>query len=174
MLWKKGLDIITGRQPSLWFSGSLKLFFFPNFLFFDCHSSFLLFNALSGKMAQIEIHGLISSEIYLSEYFKLFWLVLFSTNNIQVISCCCVLQGLLLSCIRDKNPCIFFEPKILYRSAVEQVPVQESINQSIHLFVKYRITLERIRLEGRLYGIVTVSILLLTVLCNCNFLYHII
>ena len=30
-------------------------------------------------------------------------------------------KGLLLSCIRDKNPCIFFEPKILYRSAVEQV-----------------------------------------------------
>jgi 2-oxoisovalerate dehydrogenase E1 component beta subunit len=34
-------------------------------------------------------------------------------------------KGLLLSCIRDKNPCIFFEPKILYRSAVEQVPVQD-------------------------------------------------
>mmetsp|Transcript_20340 Transcript_20340/g.28239 ORF Transcript_20340/g.28239 Transcript_20340/m.28239 type:complete len:354 (+) Transcript_20340:201-1262(+) len=31
-------------------------------------------------------------------------------------------KGLLLSCIRDKNPCIFFEPKILYRSAVEEVP----------------------------------------------------
>ena len=34
-------------------------------------------------------------------------------------------KGLLLSCIRDKNPCLFFEPKILYRSAVEQVPVKE-------------------------------------------------
>jgi len=32
-------------------------------------------------------------------------------------------KGLFLSCIRDKNPCIFFEPKILYRSAVEEVPV---------------------------------------------------
>ncbi|XP_057345358.1 2-oxoisovalerate dehydrogenase subunit beta, mitochondrial isoform X2 [Manis pentadactyla] len=32
-------------------------------------------------------------------------------------------KGLLLSCIEDKNPCIFFEPKILYRAAVEQVPV---------------------------------------------------
>ncbi|KAK7887168.1 hypothetical protein WMY93_026789 [Mugilogobius chulae] len=32
-------------------------------------------------------------------------------------------KGLLLSCISDKNPCIFFEPKILYRAAVEQVPV---------------------------------------------------
>lgn len=32
-------------------------------------------------------------------------------------------KGLLLSCIRDKDPCIFFEPKILYRSAVEEVPV---------------------------------------------------
>jgi 2-oxoisovalerate dehydrogenase E1 component beta subunit len=34
-------------------------------------------------------------------------------------------KGLLLSCIRDNNPCIFFEPKILYRSAVEQVPVKD-------------------------------------------------
>nr|XP_019946674.1 PREDICTED: 2-oxoisovalerate dehydrogenase subunit beta, mitochondrial [Paralichthys olivaceus] len=33
-------------------------------------------------------------------------------------------KGLLLSCINDKNPCIFFEPKILYRAAVEQVPVE--------------------------------------------------
>merc|ERR1712168_1529644 len=32
-------------------------------------------------------------------------------------------KGLLLSCIRDQNPCIFFEPKILYRSAVEDVPL---------------------------------------------------
>jgi len=32
-------------------------------------------------------------------------------------------KGLLLSCIRDKNPCIFFEPKILYRSSVEEVPI---------------------------------------------------
>jgi len=34
-------------------------------------------------------------------------------------------KGLLISCIRDKNPCIFFEPKILYRSAVEHVPVAD-------------------------------------------------
>jgi len=34
-------------------------------------------------------------------------------------------KGLLLSCIRDPNPCIFFEPKILYRMAVEQVPVKD-------------------------------------------------
>ncbi|XP_035553657.1 2-oxoisovalerate dehydrogenase subunit beta, mitochondrial isoform X2 [Canis lupus baileyi] len=33
-------------------------------------------------------------------------------------------KGLLLSCIEDRNPCIFFEPKILYRAAVEQVPVE--------------------------------------------------
>ncbi|XP_061427136.1 2-oxoisovalerate dehydrogenase subunit beta, mitochondrial [Lethenteron reissneri] len=32
-------------------------------------------------------------------------------------------KGLLLSCINDQNPCIFFEPKVLYRAAVEQVPV---------------------------------------------------
>ncbi|GAA6064903.1 2-oxoisovalerate dehydrogenase subunit beta, mitochondrial isoform X1 [Tachysurus ichikawai] len=31
-------------------------------------------------------------------------------------------KGLLLSCIADENPCIFFEPKILYRAAVDQVP----------------------------------------------------
>merc|ERR1712228_1159856 len=34
-------------------------------------------------------------------------------------------KGLLLACIRDQNPCIFFEPKILYRSAVEQVPTKD-------------------------------------------------
>jgi 2-oxoisovalerate dehydrogenase E1 component beta subunit len=34
-------------------------------------------------------------------------------------------KGLLLSCIRDKNPCIFLEPKILYRISVEQVPVKD-------------------------------------------------
>lgn len=34
-------------------------------------------------------------------------------------------KGLLLSCIRSNDPCIFFEPKILYRSAVEQVPVRD-------------------------------------------------
>lgn len=31
-------------------------------------------------------------------------------------------KGLLLACIRDRNPCIFFEPKILYRSSVQEVP----------------------------------------------------
>lgn len=31
-------------------------------------------------------------------------------------------KGLLLSCIRSEDPCIFFEPKVLYRSAVEMVP----------------------------------------------------
>lgn len=31
-------------------------------------------------------------------------------------------KGLLLSCIRDPNPCVFFEPKALYRAAVEEVP----------------------------------------------------
>ncbi|KAF0311492.1 2-oxoisovalerate dehydrogenase subunit beta, mitochondrial [Amphibalanus amphitrite] len=34
-------------------------------------------------------------------------------------------KGLLLACIRDPNPCIFFEPKVLYRSAVEEVPVSD-------------------------------------------------
>ncbi|KAF8637356.1 hypothetical protein AX17_002855 [Amanita inopinata Kibby_2008] len=34
-------------------------------------------------------------------------------------------KGLLLASIRDPNPVIFMEPKILYRSAVEQVPVDD-------------------------------------------------
>lgn len=34
-------------------------------------------------------------------------------------------KGLLLACIRDRNPCIFLEPKILYRSNVQEVPVDD-------------------------------------------------
>jgi len=34
-------------------------------------------------------------------------------------------KGLLLASIRDKNPVIFFEPKILYRQAVEEVPIKD-------------------------------------------------
>ncbi|KAI6005823.1 pyruvate dehydrogenase [Pisolithus albus] len=34
-------------------------------------------------------------------------------------------KGLLLASIRDPNPVLFMEPKILYRSAVEQVPVDD-------------------------------------------------
>ncbi|MFH4981527.1 hypothetical protein AB6A40_008236 [Gnathostoma spinigerum] len=34
-------------------------------------------------------------------------------------------KGLLLSCVRDENPCLFFEPKILYRTAVEEVPTKD-------------------------------------------------
>ncbi|KAJ3219502.1 hypothetical protein HDU67_000915 [Dinochytrium kinnereticum] len=34
-------------------------------------------------------------------------------------------KGLLLAAVRDKNPVIFMEPKILYRAAVEQVPVED-------------------------------------------------
>ena len=33
-------------------------------------------------------------------------------------------KGLLLSCIRDANPCLFFEPKALYRHAVDSVPTK--------------------------------------------------
>lgn len=32
-------------------------------------------------------------------------------------------KGLLLACIEDEDPCIFFEPKVLYRSAVDEVPI---------------------------------------------------
>lgn len=32
-------------------------------------------------------------------------------------------KGLLLASIRDKNPVVFLEPKILYRQAVEEVPI---------------------------------------------------
>lgn len=31
-------------------------------------------------------------------------------------------KGLLLSCIQDPDPCLFLEPKVLYRAAVEDVP----------------------------------------------------
>jgi len=34
-------------------------------------------------------------------------------------------KGLLLSCIRDENPCIFLEPKALYRGSVGDVPVED-------------------------------------------------
>ncbi|KAJ3281926.1 hypothetical protein HDU76_008812, partial [Blyttiomyces sp. JEL0837] len=36
-------------------------------------------------------------------------------------------KGLLLASVRDKNPVIFMEPKILYRAAVEQVPVDDYV-----------------------------------------------
>ncbi|XP_014246628.1 2-oxoisovalerate dehydrogenase subunit beta, mitochondrial [Cimex lectularius] len=32
-------------------------------------------------------------------------------------------KGLLISCIEDDDPCLFLEPKVLYRGAVEEVPV---------------------------------------------------
>lgn len=32
-------------------------------------------------------------------------------------------KGLLLASIRDPDPVIFFEPKVLYRAAVEEVPL---------------------------------------------------
>lgn len=34
-------------------------------------------------------------------------------------------KGLLLSSIEDENPVIFFEPKGLYRAALEEVPTDE-------------------------------------------------
>lgn len=34
-------------------------------------------------------------------------------------------KGLLLSCIREEDPCLVLEPKTLYRAAVEAVPVKD-------------------------------------------------
>ena len=34
-------------------------------------------------------------------------------------------KGLLMSCIRSNDPCIFFEPKALYRLAEEEVPLED-------------------------------------------------
>ncbi|CXI59839.1 2-oxoisovalerate dehydrogenase subunit beta, mitochondrial, putative [Plasmodium berghei] len=34
-------------------------------------------------------------------------------------------KGLLLSAIKDPNPCLFFEPKILYRASVNEVPIEQ-------------------------------------------------
>jgi 2-oxoisovalerate dehydrogenase E1 component beta subunit len=52
---------------------------------------------------------------------------IYSINCIKVVIPRSAIQakGLLLSCIKDDNPCIFFEPKILYRSAKEDVPLKE-------------------------------------------------
>lgn len=36
-------------------------------------------------------------------------------------------KGLLLASVRDRNPVIFMEPKILYRAAVEMVPVDDYV-----------------------------------------------
>ena len=46
------------------------------------------------------------------------------TPGLKVVVCRSPAQakGLLLACVRDPNPCVFFEPKALYRAAVEDVP----------------------------------------------------
>ena len=52
-------------------------------------------------------------------------LIFYSVHQVVVPRGPTQAKGLLLSCVRDPNPCVFFEPKILYRSAVEEVPVGE-------------------------------------------------
>ena len=55
-------------------------------------------------------------------------------------------KGLFLSSVRDRNPTVFLEPKILYRQAVEEVPVSdyeiplseaEILEQGIFFYVHY-------------------------------------
>ncbi|KIY99724.1 2-oxoisovalerate dehydrogenase E1 component, beta subunit [Monoraphidium neglectum] len=36
-------------------------------------------------------------------------------------------KGLLLACIREPDPCVFFEPKMLYRTMVEEVPAGDYV-----------------------------------------------
>jgi 2-oxoisovalerate dehydrogenase E1 component beta subunit len=64
-------------------------------------------------------------------------------------------KGLLQSYINDDNLCIFFEPKILYRGAVEEVPTKD-----------YTLPLSEAEVlqEGKLYT--TVYNLIPTVTCN--------
>lgn len=50
-------------------------------------------------------------------------LVLIMYNKVVIPSTPTQAKGLLLAAIRDPNPVVFFEPKWLYRSAVEEVPV---------------------------------------------------
>lgn len=53
-------------------------------------------------------------------------------------------KGLLLSCIRDPDPCIVLEPKILYRAAVDQVPKED-----------YELPIGKAEIvrEGRIYSV---------------------
>ena len=50
-----------------------------------------------------------------------------AVNSVSVLHCAgaFLVAGLLRACIKDPNPCLFFEPKVLYRSAVEQVPIAD-------------------------------------------------
>jgi len=56
---------------------------------------------------------------------SIFVIVLFSFKQIVIPRGPIKAKGLLLACIQDKDPCIFFEPKVLYRAAVEDVPVKD-------------------------------------------------
>ncbi|CAI4219924.1 unnamed protein product [Parascedosporium putredinis] len=48
-----------------------------------------------------------------------------SAGGLTVRMPCGGAKGLLLAAIRSNDPCIFMEPKILYRAAVEQVPAED-------------------------------------------------
>jgi len=81
---------------------------------FDCGS--LTFRATWGAVGHGALYHSQSPESYFAHTPGLKIVIPRSPNKAK---------GLLLSCIRDQNPCIFFEPKILYRSAVEQVPTKD-------------------------------------------------
>lgn len=78
---------------------------------FDCGS--LTFRAPSGAVGHGALYHSQSPEAYFAHTPGLKVVVPRGPNKAK---------GLLLACIRDKDPCIVFEPKTLYRASVEEVP----------------------------------------------------
>lgn len=78
---------------------------------FDCGS--LTFRAPSGAVGHGALYHSQSPEAYFAHTPGLKVVVPRGPNKAK---------GLLLACIKDKDPCIVFEPKTLYRASVEEVP----------------------------------------------------